>query len=252
MFANAKNSSDDIIIRLIMDINTTIQKKSLAEEVSSLIREQINDGKLTKGEKLPTEPELMKLFGVGRSTVREAIKMLVNMGYLSVQQGRGTFVESVTETNEPFHQRLKRADIQELREVRDIIEAPIARLAAQRRTKTDLENMKRHIQERGEAAKSFRRIQFSSISVDINFHNSIARATHNEILSELYHSMTVHLTSGYDYIYEDTTYLMKSQPLHERLLHHIETGNIEPAMRAAKLLWKDVNIEKESDEEHFN
>ena len=47
-----------------MDINTTIQKKSLAEEVSSLIREQINDGKLTKGEKLPTEPELMKLFGV--------------------------------------------------------------------------------------------------------------------------------------------------------------------------------------------
>lgn len=114
-----------------MDINTTIQKKSLAEEVSSLIREQINDGKLTKGEKLPTEPELMKLFGVGRSTVREAIKMLVNMGYLSVQQGRGTFVESVTETNEPFHQRLKRADIQELREVRDIIEAPIARLAAQ-------------------------------------------------------------------------------------------------------------------------
>ena len=92
-----------------MDINTTIQKKSLAEEVSSLIREQINDGKLTKGEKLPTEPELMKLFGVGRSTVREAIKMLVNMGYLSVQQGRGTFVESVTETNEPFHQRLKRA-----------------------------------------------------------------------------------------------------------------------------------------------
>ena len=157
MFANAKNSSDDIIIRLIMDINTTIQKKSLAEEVSSLIREQINDGKLTKGEKLPTEPELMKLFGVGRSTVREAIKMLVNMGYLSVQQGRGTFVESVTETNEPFHQRLKRADIQELREVRDIIEAPIARLAAQRRTKTDLENMKRHSRKIGRCRTVYRR-----------------------------------------------------------------------------------------------
>ena len=110
--------------------------------------------------------------------------------------------------------------------------------------------MKRHIQERGEAAKSGDVGRCTA--ADINFHNSIARATHNEILSELYHSMTVHLTSGYDYIYEDTTYLMKSQPLHERLLHHIETGNIESAMRTAKLLWKDVNLEKESDEEHFN
>ena len=59
-----------------MDINTTLQKKSLAEEVSSLIREQINDGKLTKGEKLPTEPELMKLFGVGRSLYEKPSKCL--------------------------------------------------------------------------------------------------------------------------------------------------------------------------------
>ena len=232
-----------------MDINTTLQKKSLAEEVSSLIREQINDGKLTKGEKLPTEPELMKLFGVGRSTIREAIKMLVNMGYLSVQQG-GTFVESVTETNEPFHQRLKRADIQELREVRDIIEGSHCPTGRTKENKDRSGKYETTYPERGEAAKSGD--VGRCIAADINFHNSIARATHNEILSELYHSMTVHLTSGYDYIYEDTTYLMKSQPLHKRLLHHIETGNIESAMRVAKLLWKDVNIEKESDEEHFN
>ena len=95
-----------------MDIKTSIRRKSLAEEVAELIKKQISEGKLAKGDKLPAEPELMRLFGVGRSTVREAIKMLVNMGYLSVQQGRGTFVENVTETNELFHQRLKRADIQ--------------------------------------------------------------------------------------------------------------------------------------------
>ena len=82
---------------------------------------------------------------------------------------------------------------------------PIAQLAAQRRTKIDLENMKRYIQERGEAAKSGD--VGRCIAADINFHNSIARATHNEILSDLYLSMTVYLTSGYDYIYEDTTFL---------------------------------------------
>ena len=60
-----------------MDIKTSIRRKSLAEEVAELIKKQISEGKLAKGDKLPAEPELMRLFGVGRSTVREAIKMLV-------------------------------------------------------------------------------------------------------------------------------------------------------------------------------
>ena len=186
-----------------MDIKTSIRRKSLAEEVAELIKKQISEGKLA--------------MGVGRSTVREAIKMLVNMGYLSVQQGRGTFVENVTETNELFHQRLKRADIQELREVRDIMEAPIARLATQRRTKVDLESMKRYVYERGESAKCGD-IE-KCIAADICFHKAVARATHNEILSELY----------------------------ERLVQYIEDGNIEEAVRSAKLLWNNV-MEKDTDE----
>lgn len=51
----------------------------------------------------------MKIFGVGRSTIREAVKMLENMGYLKVQQGRGTFIEIPTLAKEPLEQRLKRA-----------------------------------------------------------------------------------------------------------------------------------------------
>ena len=228
-----------------MDIKTSIRRKSLAEEVAELIKKQISEGKLAKGDKLPAEPELMRLFGVGRSTVREAIKMLVNMGYLSVQQGRGTFVENVTETNELFHQRLKRADIQELREVRDIMDAPIARLATQRWTKADLESMKRYVYERGESAKCGD-IE-KCIAADICFHKAVARATHNEILSELYDGMTIHLASGYEYIYEDTLHLMASQSLHERLVQYIEDGNIEEAVRSAKLLWNNV-MEKDTDE----
>ena len=193
-----------------MDIKTSIRRKSLAEEVAELIKKQISEGKLAKGDKLPAEPELMRLFGVGRSTVREAIKMLVNMGYLSVQQGRGTFVENVTETNELFHQRLKR-----------------------------------YVYERGESAKCGD-IE-KCIAADICFHKAVARATHNEILSELYDGMTIHLASGYEYIYEDTLHLMASQSLHERLVQYIEDGNIEEAVRSAKLLWNNV-MEKDTDE----
>ena len=72
----------------------------------------------------PPEPELMRIFGVGRSTVREAVRILSDMGLLRVRQGAGTFVVS---RNAPdlMTQRLKRADIRELDEVRRILEAAI-------------------------------------------------------------------------------------------------------------------------------
>ena len=75
-----------------MDVNETIRKKSLAEEVAELIKRQIDEGKLKENEKLPVESELAKLFGVGRSSIREAVRILSSMGLLNVQQGRGTFV----------------------------------------------------------------------------------------------------------------------------------------------------------------
>ena len=185
-----------------MKIEGTIQKKSLAEEVAGHLSKQINEGKLKEGEKLPTEPELMKLFGVGRSTIREATRILANMGLVSVQQGRGTFANHSGENHESFSNRLKRADIRELREVRDMLESSVAKLAALRRTAADLEAMKRHLQERRKASGSGEVEQ--CIMADIDFHKSMAHATHNEILTELYNAMTVHLSAGFQYIYTKT------------------------------------------------
>ena len=70
-------------------MNTIIQKKSLADEVAAKLQEQISLGHYKANDKLPIEPELMKNFGVGRSTIREAIKILANSGLLRVQQGVG-------------------------------------------------------------------------------------------------------------------------------------------------------------------
>ena len=70
---------------MIESTDTTIRKRSLAEEMAVRLQEQIAQGRFEVGGKLPTESELMKIFGVGRSTVREAVKILVNMGFLKVQ-----------------------------------------------------------------------------------------------------------------------------------------------------------------------
>ena len=72
-----------------MEKRTIIQRRSLADEEAEQVQKQIIDGELKEGDKLPIEAELMKEFGVGRSSIREAVKKLENMGYLKVQQGKG-------------------------------------------------------------------------------------------------------------------------------------------------------------------
>lgn len=223
-----------------METSTIIQKKSLAEEVAGHLKEQITEGKLKKGEKLPIEPELMKIFGVGRSTIREAVRILENMGYLKVQQGRGTFIEIPTPAKEPLEQRLKRADIRELNEVRKILESAIAERAAHHHTKQDIIEMKKCLADRKNAAEVG--LLNECIEADIKFHVSIAKATHNEILFELYSSVAARLQEGYKHIYDNTSCFLQSQSLHENLVESIIANDKQVAADLSSLFGDDLHI----------
>lgn len=216
-----------------------IQRKSIAEEVAERLKQQIEDGLLSKEEKLPTEAELMEIFGVGRSSIREATKMLANMGYLSIQQGRGTFVKSTIPQTQSFEERIKGADIQELKEVRNILDMPLSALAAQRRTEEDIEKIKRCAQDRKNAALAGD--LDGSIKADILFHVSVAEATHNAILADIYRGIALHLEESYKDIYENTENFKMTQPLHDKLVKFICEGNVKSAARIGESFWGIVN-----------
>ena len=217
--------------------DSVIRKRSLAEELAERLRQRITDEQFEVGEKLPAEPELMRIFGVGRSTVREAVKILVNMGFLKVQQGAGTFVESRAAADDPMAQRLRRADIRDLDEVRRILEVAIVERAAGRRTEQDIEKIERFLAERGATAAAGR--LEACIEADIRFHVALAEATHNEILYELYRSATIHLQQGFEHIYVDTGYFLASQPTHERLVRDIIARDARKALHTIGIILKE-------------
>ena len=64
----------------------------LYEQMMMMLRERLDNHVLDAGEKLPSEAELCKSYGVSRITVRRAIDELVEEGYLEKKQGKGTFV----------------------------------------------------------------------------------------------------------------------------------------------------------------
>lgn len=208
-----------------------IQRKSLAQEVADTLKHRIKSGVLAIDSKLPTEPELMEKFGVGRSTIREAIKNLAQSGFVHVQQGLGTFVISLT-GHTALDEKISDADFAEVFEVRQILELQIIEKACQHRTAKHLRAMNKNLKERWKHAQAGQ--LNACIEADIAFHTNIAESCGNTILAELYKTLSIHVTRFFSQAYTDTTPFTQSQAIHEDLLKHIEAGNPDQALQAAK------------------
>ena len=200
-----------------------IQKKTLADEVAERLQLQIQQGDFKVGDKLPTEPMLMKSFGVGRSSIREAIKILVNLGLLDVQQGVGTFVLSREPARESLELRLKRAAIKDLDEVRKLLELKIAEKAALLHSPLDIQKMRDCLDKRALAAKAGDIT--ATITADIDFHLGLATASGNEILLDLYKAAALHMAAWFKKVHLDTSAFLRTQHLHEELLSFVENGD---------------------------
>lgn len=201
--------------------------------IAETLKQQITEGTYRAGDKLPTEPELMKTFGVGRSSVREAVKLLVNMGVVRVQQGSGTFV-AVPSNNDDVNIKMSTADRTELDEVRKILDIAIVEKAVARRTEKDIERMRASLEKRKVNAE--KGLLEECIEADLNFHIAIADAAHNRILADIYRSAATHLLSEFNRIYDGTDCFINSQTSHEKLLKHIIAGDLKNARKTATII----------------
>jgi DNA-binding FadR family transcriptional regulator len=129
--------------------------------------------------------ELMARTGVGRSSVREAIRSLATMQLVEIQRGRGTFVRAIDPGGVTDAQVLlmlaDKESLRDLVEVRLVLEPTIARLAAERATDADIEDLRRAIEgmHRARRHAEWRRLH-------LDFHQALAAATHNVILTKMW------------------------------------------------------------------
>lgn len=162
-----------------------LKKRLLAEEVEDQIYHFILDTPLTPGEKLPNEFLLGEKFGVGRSTIREAIKSLTTKGILEVRRGSGTYVVSMVKgLSDPLGLRSvrdKTALALDLVDVRLLLEPGIAEIAAQNATTEDIARLKRlcdRVEEKIRRGETY-------IEDDIAFHTCIAETSKNMVVGQL-------------------------------------------------------------------
>ncbi len=158
-----------------------LKKSKFYELIAEDLSVQIREHRLQPGEPLPTERDLAQTYGVGRSSVREAMRMLESRGLIG-PAGKGSFV--VAGYGNPLSDSLrfllaaKETDLGELYEARKILEAETAALAALRRTDADLARMRGHIEEMSAGLAS----QEKYIEADLQFHLAVAAATRNRVV----------------------------------------------------------------------
>ena len=156
------------------------------------LRERILGGEWPVGGRIPTEPQLVAALGVGRNTVREAVRALVHAGVLECRQGSGTYVVSTDELA-PVVARLSVDRMTEVVEVRRAFEVEAARLAALRRTAEDLAALDGALAAREAAWRGGRVDEF--VEADAALHVAVVAAAHNGMLAELYASVGTALRS---------------------------------------------------------
>lgn len=191
-----------------------IRRKRLTDDIIDRLVAMIREGDLRPGDRLPAEPVLMERFGVGRSSLREAIGALSLTGVLSVSPGRGT---SVVATSEEFLARPRQwglsaawqGKIHEIIEARSSLEQSIAGLAAERATEADITAIRAQHEQLRKDKVSGKKI----ISADFGFHKALASASHNSILERFFEELQLQVRSwmeqksvvsgAYDHVFDE-------------------------------------------------
>jgi len=162
-----------------------IERRRLSDHIIRQLLALVTKDKLKIGEKLPPEHVLMEQFGVGRSSLREAMGALSLMGVVSIKPGQGTHI--IASSNNHL-ENLLRWDIlkeqhkfRELIEARNILEQSVVELVIKRANEIDIAELRSKLGELESAKTNRRRYN----KVDLSFHMALAKISHNDILAEI-------------------------------------------------------------------
>jgi GntR family transcriptional regulator, transcriptional repressor for pyruvate dehydrogenase complex len=168
-------------------VRTSSPVVRLADTVVTEIENQILDGALRPGDRIPSERQLAQDFGVSRPSIREAIQKLVAKGLLVTRHGGGTTVTDKLDAPfvDPWQDMVKDHPMlhRDILEVREMLEGQAAELAAQRATDVDLARLDQafEVLDQAYASKDLE----ASITADVAFHQAVAEASHNVFIGHL-------------------------------------------------------------------
>nr|WP_233613898.1 GntR family transcriptional regulator [Leucobacter edaphi] len=202
----------------------------------AFLRARISRGEWPVGELIPKEPELMELIGVGRTTVREAVRSLATLGMLKTVPGVGTFVQSRTPVSSILTSFLADQDLEEVLVYRRSLEIEAAQTAAVKRTEEQLAMLRASYAESLASGTEAGGERCDDTVRPDSFHRLIVEASGSKLLLDLYTGVMAVLreASASGKIFLGTS-RETMQHDHAALLAAIEERNVRDAAHAMAL-----------------
>lgn len=215
-----------------------VRKTRLYEDVVAQIQQLIRTRELTPGDRLPSERELAAVLGIGRPSVREALRALDTTGLIEVRSGQGAFLRNLSvdpylatvRESLAFLLDVKEDTLLELWEVRQGLEEQIARLTAARRTGAQLDALRGHTEEmrkRIDRPEAF-------VRAGVAFHRALCEATGNAVLRTVWEAIAGLIEKSQRRIIGIPGQPGEALRQHENLLEAVEAGDAERAARAMR------------------
>lgn len=213
------------------------RRKALPDEIAGVLEREIAEGKLARGQRLPTEAELSEQFGVSRAVTREALARLKSDGLIETKQGSGAFV---SEAPASLTWRIgtenlsTQDDLRYVFELRSEVETGAAALAAQRRTDEQLDHIRDSLTRMAEAITN----GADGVAADAEFHRAIAEASNNPYYRDFMIFLAISVTGSIAAARQNSAQVEEWTPTaqreHERICQAIAARDAEAARDAVR------------------
>lgn len=222
---------------------------SLSQQIEEYLESSIRKKRLRPGQKLPTELELCKQFGVSRTPLREALRNLRSRGLITVKMGRGMFVgelsakDALSSLNLYFELKMDADMVLSVIRARQTFEPRIAALAARNRTEEDLAAIRKTVEDlRTCDPRDFER----SGVIDNSFHQAVACATRNPVIPTLMQPIHSLIPKAREMVYGkvDPRSKVIAVEFHSKILEAIAAQDAAEAEKqmAAHLAFTERNV----------
>lgn len=231
----ASKPRGDTPAELVSSLLEPLPMQSAGERVADRLVTAIALGEFVPGQRLPPERELASMLKVGRGVVREALQRLSASGYVSIKRGRagGAYIEAGSSPDSKAIIRRvllpERQRIEQLLDLRSLVESMVARTAALRRDESDIAQIERAVAAYAAAGTD----RHSSGVADCDLHLAINRAAHNPLLEGLSYQIRAEVSLGFGI--EPYSPLLRERALHQhpRLAAAVIEGDADFAAHLA-------------------